>query len=610
MRHFITIFFAVFGLMAYPQQKINWQAWGAKPFAEAKKVNKPVFLDVGTEWCTACNFMEDETYSDTSVIRILNQNFICIKADAEAQPDVGARFLQWGWPALIFFDAEGNQINAYQGNRRPEIFIPLLKTYLEKFRKGELKPDNEDYYSPEPPDNSALGQLYAKADKQLNSYYDSLYGGWGYDLKIPLYQPIEYSLWLNKTSKKSKALKKVSKSLTQYAKISDRIWGGVYFGCSSTRDWSNAQPEKRAEYQAGVLHNYAEAYMATGDVKWLNEAKLLKKYLLNMLLSKDDSLFCNSQEEYLTAAGNPPGMPPEKYFLLPADKRLKYGIPPIDKTLYTDINFRVVKGFIKLYEATQNPEDLQLAVNTAKRIIRKAYLPEGWFKTVIENKNITQRIRELPSDSAQKNVMYLKTQAYAAVAMLQVYQYSNDTFWLDMCNKLQVAVYKQLYDSVNGGFFSTNLMPVTLGGKKTMTKVLTENALYARFLVELSDITGDEKLSKLAEGCLRAVGSDKVLQNEERLIADFTLAADKLIKHHLVFTVVTSNPNSQEAKSLIQQVKSYYHPAKLIKVEKQGHYPEIGEASLFVCSKSVCSPPISFSLKTKKEIDAFIGRLK
>jgi uncharacterized protein YyaL (SSP411 family) len=610
MKNLLFILFTSWILAVYPQAKINWQAWGNKPFTAAKKQHKPVFLDVGTEWCTACNFMEDETYSDTAVIRILNQNFVCIKADAEAQPDVGARYLQWGWPALIFFDAEGNQMNALQGNRRPALFIPILKNYLEKFYKGELKPDNEDFYSPEPPDNSAVGQLYAKADKQLNSYYDSLYGGWGFDLKIPLYQPVEYCFWLNKTSGKKGELKKATKSLTQYAKISDRIWGGVYFGCSSTRDWSNAQPEKRAEYQAGVLHNYAEAYMATGDNKWLAEAQLLKSYMLNMLLSEDDSLFCNSQEEYLTAAGNPPGMPPEKYFKLPAEKRLKYGIPPIDKTLYTDINFRAVKGFVKLYEATQNPEDLQLAVTIAKRIMRKAYLPQGWFKTVIENRNAQQRIRELPDDSSQENVMYLKTQAHAAIALLQLYQYTNDTSWLQICKRLNESVCKQLYDSVNGGFFSTDQMPVTLGGKITKTKVLTENALYARFLIEFGNITDNEKFEKLAEGALRSVGTDKILQNEERLIADYTLAADQLIKGHLLFTIVTEDPNSEEAKGLLTLAKSYYHPAKLIKVEKPGHYPQTGTASLFVCSKIVCSPPISFSLNSKRDVDAFIKRLK
>ncbi|MBK7667056.1 MAG: hypothetical protein IPJ32_06665 [Sphingobacteriaceae bacterium] len=38
----------------------------------------------------------------------------------------------------------------------------------------------------------------------------------------------------------------------------------------------------------------------------MNEAKLIKKYLLENMLSEDDSLFYNSQEEYLNINGNPP----------------------------------------------------------------------------------------------------------------------------------------------------------------------------------------------------------------------------------------------------------------------------------------------------------------
>ena len=265
---------------------------------------------------------------------------------------------------------------------------------------------------------------------------------------------------------------------------------------------------------------------------------------------------------------------------------------------------------MELYEATQNEADLQTALATANKIIEKGYLPQGWFKTVIENKNATERIRDLPNDSAQKNVLYLKTQAHAAIAMLSLYQYKHDTVWLERCKKLHATVYAQLYDTENGGFFSTNLTPVTLNGKRAVTKVLSENALYARFLVELSDLTYDENLSKLAEGCLRTVGSDKVMQYEERLIGEYALAADKLIKHHLVFTIVTSDANSDESKKLIKQVQTYYHPAKLMKVEAPGHYPDLGKPTLFVCSKNVCSQPIAYSETTKKDISAFISKLK
>lgn len=606
----LTFLLFLFTLSDFYSQKIEWSPWGEKAFIRAKNEHKPVFLDVGTEWCTACNLMEENTYTDSTVIGLINRNFIPIKADAEAQPDVGARFLQWGWPALIFLDDEGNQLMAIQGNRKPITFIGILNDFLEKFKAGKISIQDNNFFSPEPPDNSDLTKIFDRAYNQLNYYYDSLYAGWGYALKIPLYQPVEYSFWAAKTQKKPYEKQKALKSLTKYAQVSDRICGGVYFGCSSGRSWKGAAPEKRTEYQGGVLHNYAEAYLATGDIKWLNEAKLIKKYLLESMLSKDDSLFYNSQEEYLNINGNPPGMPPEKYFKLSASERAKYGYPPIDKTIYTDINFRIVKGFIKLYEATQDPADLNIAIAIGRKVISKAQMPDGWFKSVIENKNTVQRMRELPSDSAQKTILYLKPQGHSGIAMLALYQYTNDTTWLMHCKKLNTAVNKELFDKENGGYYSTNYAPMALGGKKTFTKVLVENALFARFLIELSDLTGEETYLKWAEGAIRSVSADKMVQNEERLIADYVLAIDKLRKQHLVFTVVTSEPNSVEAKNLIKQIQTYYHPAKLIKVEAPGHYPDLGKPSLFVCSKVVCSPPISYSENTKKEIDSFINKLK
>ncbi|MCW3077148.1 MAG: Thymidylate kinase [Bacteroidetes bacterium] len=609
MKYLLSLFLFTFILTGYSQQKINWYAWGEAPFKKAKEDHKPVFLDVGTEWCTACNLMEEKTYTDTSIVRIINQNFIAIKADAEAQPDVGARFLEWGWPALIFLDSDGNQLNALQGNRRPEVFKSLLNDFLINYKTGNLKIQNNDFFSSEPPDKSGLPELYKKSYAQLDYYYDSLYYGWGYALKIPLYQPVELCLWLNKTDKKSKDISKALKSLKQYSKISDRIAGGIYFGCSSGRSWKGAQPEKRTEYQAGVLHNYSEAYMATGDKKWLYEANLIRTYLMTSMFSKEDSLFYNSQEEYIDLKDERVVISPEKYFRLPVQQRAKYGFPPIDKTLYTDINFRIVRALLKSYEANQNKLDLDLAVLTAKKIINKAYLKDGWFKTVIENKN-TKRMRDLPGDSAQQNVMYLKTQAHAALAMLQLYQFTSDSTWLVRCENLKNRVNEKLYDKENGGYFSTNLMPVTLNGKRAATKVLIENALFARFLIEYSDLTGEEELIKMAESSLRSVGVEKILNNEERLIADFVLATSKLMKHHLVFTIVSSDFNSDDTKKLLKQVQHYYHPAKLMKLEKPGHYPDLGKASLFVCNQSVCSQPISYSSTSKSEIDGFINKLK
>ena len=76
LKKFTSILLFLSLLSTYYAQKINWNTWGETAFKKAKNENKPVFLDVGTEWCTACNLMEEHTYTDTTVIGIINRNFI------------------------------------------------------------------------------------------------------------------------------------------------------------------------------------------------------------------------------------------------------------------------------------------------------------------------------------------------------------------------------------------------------------------------------------------------------------------------------------------------------------------------------------------------------
>jgi uncharacterized protein YyaL (SSP411 family) len=258
-----------------------------------------------------------------------------------------------------------------------------------------------------------------------------------------------------------------------------------------------------------------------------------------------------------------------------------------------------------LYEAAHNSADLQTAVKIANKIVARSRLADGTFKTVIGNQN-TSRMRSLPSS----DFIYLKTQAHAGLAMLSLYQYTSDTTWLTFSEQLHAAVYKQLYDKEKGGMFSTNNMPVSLGGKVATTKVLVENGLYARFLTELSDLTGNEDYLKVAEVCLRSVSAEKIVKNEERLIADYVMGLDKLKKGHFVFTIVSSDRTSEEFKKMLQLVQSYYHPAKLIKVEGPGHYPDLGKPALFVCSRNVCSQPIFYSTNAQIEVDLFLKKLK
>ena len=51
--------------------------------AEAKKQNKPIFMDVYTTWCRPCKVLDKDVFPNEKVGGFYNKNFINYKIDAE-----------------------------------------------------------------------------------------------------------------------------------------------------------------------------------------------------------------------------------------------------------------------------------------------------------------------------------------------------------------------------------------------------------------------------------------------------------------------------------------------------------------------------------------------
>src|SRR5438477_6819649 len=96
-------------------QAILWRQWGEEAFAEARRQNKPVLLDIGAVWCHWCHVMDRESYDHPEVARIINENFVAIKVDRDERPDVDSRYQaavsaisgQGGWPLTAFLTPDG-----------------------------------------------------------------------------------------------------------------------------------------------------------------------------------------------------------------------------------------------------------------------------------------------------------------------------------------------------------------------------------------------------------------------------------------------------------------------------------------------------------------------
>jgi thiol:disulfide interchange protein len=54
-------------------QQIRWQPYDPGSFALAKRLNRPVLIDIGAMWCHWCHVMDQKTYADPQVAGLINQ---------------------------------------------------------------------------------------------------------------------------------------------------------------------------------------------------------------------------------------------------------------------------------------------------------------------------------------------------------------------------------------------------------------------------------------------------------------------------------------------------------------------------------------------------------
>ena len=102
-------------LRSAAHQPIDWHEWGDPAFARAESEDKPILLDIGAVWCHWCHVIDRESYENSEIAKIINENFVAVKVDRDERPDVDARYQsavsaisgQGGWPLTGFLLPNG-----------------------------------------------------------------------------------------------------------------------------------------------------------------------------------------------------------------------------------------------------------------------------------------------------------------------------------------------------------------------------------------------------------------------------------------------------------------------------------------------------------------------
>jgi uncharacterized protein YyaL (SSP411 family) len=557
------------------EEAIEWQPWSEAVFERAKKDNKFVLLDLGAVWCHWCHVMEDITYRDPEVVRLIRSRYVAVRVDQDSRPDLSNRYEDYGWPATIVFDSNGSEIVKRQGYIPPRPMASMLQAIIDDPTPGPSVLPEEQIIAASsaslPPES--VEALRAR----LIDGYDPKNLGWGRVHKFLDWNVIEYCMFTTSGGKDSEFERMAKETLSAQRNLFDPVWGGVY-QYSTDGDWKHPHYEKLLQFQAENLRIYSAAYARWGDPEYLSDAKQIRSYIKEFLTSPEGVLYASQDADLV------PGEHSEGYFALDDEARRSKGIPRVDKHVYSRENGWAIQALATLYAVTGEKEYLDDAVRAANWIVARRALSNGGFS----------------HDEEDVAGPYLGDTLSMGNAFLALYSVTADRSWLDRATSAAEFINAQFKS--DSGFFtsasSSTLRP---------TRQLDENVALARFANLLNHYSGDASFREMAEHAMQYLGAPTVAERRGFQVGGILLADRELSQPPLHITVVGSKGDPAASALFLAALKQ---PATYKRVEwldeSEGplpnadvEYPRIAKPAAFLCTERSCSAPIFTPEKLK-----------
>ena len=277
-------------LREHADNPVDWYEWGDEALAKAKKENKPLLISIGYASCHWCHEMEKESFMDTAVARIMNENFVCIKVDREERPDIDQVYMNalqlltgnGGWPLNAFALPGGKPF--FAGTYYPKKqWIGLLSGISKAYTNQQnLVVTQANALLNGIAEQDRLGVDNARVDEHAGASYAALYdsiynqadlmnGGLKGGQKFPTPAFAEFLLQDFYTTHKKGSLNVAATTLRNMALggIYDHIGGG-FARYATDSLWKIPHFEKMLYDNAQLVSVYAHAYQLTKDEFYKN----------------------------------------------------------------------------------------------------------------------------------------------------------------------------------------------------------------------------------------------------------------------------------------------------------------------------------------------------
>jgi uncharacterized protein YyaL (SSP411 family) len=564
---------------APPQRAdVLWDEWTAEAFVRAKAENRLVLVHVVAEWSHACHVMDRTTYTDARIAALLDADWVAIRVDAGAHPDVAERWGALELPATVILTPDALPLRELGGTQDADTLIATLSATAGEFRAGTAVPPTA--VARTPPANADLASIRGVVAAQLDAAYDTSHAGWGRAPKTPLAAPVESEFLAEFLTGDAAHRGRALATLAQEAKLVDPVWGGMY-RCSASDDWEHPQFEKLAAVQADAISSFAQAYFVTGDKAHLDAAKSVQRYVADFLTGEDGAFYAGQDADLGAHGPADEWIEGREYFALGDAERRAKGVPFIDTAVYADCNGLLIESLCDLYEASRDAATLNAARKAANRIVKSHAAPLGGF---------THRDA---AASGSRPMQYLSDQVAMGRAFLALAETTGDAAWTARADAV-AQVLRDLFEDKSGGGFHAHTYDARAGGVfSERRKDLAGNARAARFLVRLHHVTGEELWLESAGRALRSFADGDATAAAGPAAADYLIALEEFARPPLRIDVV-GKPGTKETNALQAAALAVHVPARIVRLTPPGdEYPDIGASAAYVRRGAACSPPVT-----------------
>jgi hypothetical protein len=317
-------------LLQHAHNPVNWYPWGDEAFETAKTLGRPVLLSVGYSTCHWCHVMEEESFEDEEIARVLNEHYVAIKVDREERPDVDSIYMsavhalagRGGWPMTVWLTPDrkpfygGTYFPARDGDRGSRVgFLTLLTKVKDAYHEradqvaqsaNALATRIQESLAPAAGADDLPGvDVLRTAMKSYERRFDDVNGGSQGAPKFPSNISNRFLLRYHRRADSQRALDMATRTLDRMAAggIYDQVGGGFHRYATDAR-WLVPHFEKMLYDNALLAIAYLEAYQVTGRENFARVASEILRYVQRDMTSPEGAFYSATDADSLAPSGH------------------------------------------------------------------------------------------------------------------------------------------------------------------------------------------------------------------------------------------------------------------------------------------------------------------